>query len=301
MAMSLVEAASFGADAVQRLLAVARHPELLSYAAKAIVDLVGMMPVAAVDGVLDGLDPTVPQQLDIGFSIAQERLVRHHNIGSVGIALHTAAQREGLAGAWLAPTLHPLEVDHRVYLPFGGPHGTPKPERMVVEPLRKVRATTLREALAIHSLAPIDKPVSQRVLAAHEAMLQESNGKIETQAFETGAGTRTANLGPAIDLDARVYTWSPRVATFTFFLSRPGAYARSRSVWHMRYLMGQALAGVVDAPPNASFLAVMDLVEEFDWYKVEAAPGWFFDVAWDYGILGCGIGRGALLLATDTD
>ena len=62
------------------------------------------------------------------------------------------------------------------------------------------------------------------------------------------------------------------------------------------------MAGLVGSSWPVSFEELVDLAQSCDWYDIEIDSDWFYQVAWDLGIMvRSPLNTLGVLLATDTD
>lgn len=85
--------------------------------------------------------------------------------------------------------------------------------------------------------------------------------------------------------------------------SSGGAYGGGCYGAYGRLLAWRSVAGLIGADERDSFADVSTLAEKCDWSSYEAANDWFYQVAWDIGLVCVRPGRKqvAILAATDTD
>ena len=95
-----------------------------------------------------------------------------------------------------------------------------------------------------------------------------------------------------------------RALSFLFSAaSGGGAYSGPPRGAHGRLAAWQSLAGLVGARDDASVETVAALAKQCTWWEFTAENDWFFQVAWDLGLVALRPqGRSlAVLAATDTD
>jgi hypothetical protein len=158
--------------------------------------------------------------------------------------------------------------------------------------------------------------VNLRAAVAHWA--RESNGVVEARSFVLNPWLSSEDLSIAglmsLGLDClretkpkhvHIARVAPSRALSILFsaASGGGAYSGSPRGAHGRLAAWQSLAGLVGARDDASVEAIAALAKQCTWWEFTAENGWFFQVAWDLGLVALRPqGRSlAVLAATDTD
>ena len=147
---------------------------------------------------------------------------------------------------------------------------------------------------------------------------QESNGKTEARAF-TVKSALSANdvLGPFLlsldltclagvrpdDVHLRVATPAEALEVLFSASANGGAYNSGRYGAYGRLEAWQSLAGLAGAAIGETFDAVSSRVESCAWWRFEANADWFYQIAWDLGLVALSPSGHAIhvLAATDTD
>jgi hypothetical protein len=94
-----------------------------------------------------------------------------------------------------------------------------------------------------------------------------------------------------------------RVFHHLFSAAHGGAYSRDRGAAYARLEAWQSLAGLVGLGHVGGIQAVEDAVEKCRWLEIGTDHPWFYQVAWDLGLVCLRPDRRtlAILVATDTD
>jgi hypothetical protein len=147
---------------------------------------------------------------------------------------------------------------------------------------------------------------------------RESNGIIEARVFALNPWVSSEDVSVAglmsLGLDCLRATKAKQVhissssASYALSIlfsaaSGGGAYSRPPRGAHGRLAAWQSLAGLVGARDDASVETIAALAKQCTWWEFTAENDWFFQVAWDLGLLALRPqGRSlAVLAATDTD
>lgn len=154
--------------------------------------------------------------------------------------------------------------------------------------------------------------------AAVSNWAEESNGRIEARAYDLAEPVESdavAHLLVALGLECldgvgprkrlALSSCEPEDVWETLFAaaSTGGAYNNGGYGAYGRLAAWRSLAALSGTSAQAPFGEVERNARRCDWYRFDAASGWFHDVAWDVGVVCVAPGRRrlAVLAATDTD
>lgn len=218
---------------------------------------------------------------------------------------------------WLPLTRQPLENDLSEYLPHYSPRskscsGMPAVEEGVGTLPAFV---TLKAVWTEPGLALTD---AERIRSAVHNWEAESNGQSEIRLFQSDrdvpAAAVTFSLLRSLPLECLAgaseadLTLGPVTATFvlsTLFSAacNGGAYNKGVGGACGRLTAWTSLGAMLGAPEGSSLEAIAEQAECCDWFSFLATGGWFYDVAWDVGLICLRPDRRTLLVlaATDTD
>lgn len=147
---------------------------------------------------------------------------------------------------------------------------------------------------------------------------EHSNGKIEAKLIQTTSPITTSDLSAkhllnlqleclagATPKDVKVDIIKPERAFAILFLAAScgGAYTSGEDGAYGRLAAWKSLAAIVGVADNVSFDEVANAVKESGWCSFEATTEWFYNVAWDFGIVCVRPDKRhiAVLAATDED
>lgn len=129
---------------------------------------------------------------------------------------------------------------------------------------------------------------------------EHSNGKFEAKLFQTTSPISAADvsakqllnlqlecLANATPQDVRVdlVTTDHVFAILFSAASHGGAYPSGVDGAYGRLAAWKSLASLVGVAETASFDEVCDAVSQSDWCSIESTAKWFYNVAWDFGIV----------------
>ncbi|MDP3510096.1 MAG: DUF6183 family protein [Candidatus Melainabacteria bacterium] len=144
---------------------------------------------------------------------------------------------------------------------------------------------------------PLDQVSVARCVRKWE---EHSNGKIEAKLFQTTSPITTSDLSAkhllnlqleclasATPKDVKVDIVTPEHAFAILFLAAScgGAYTSGEEGAYGRLAAWKSLAALVGVADSASFDEVSSAVKQSDWCSFEASTEWFYNVAWDFGIV----------------
>ncbi len=274
--------------------------------------LVAKQPPEVVEAILHNLRPKTDQQ-EMAALILYEGVLRKK------IAAHskfTQQLRDDLSEdshplAWLPLELHEMECcitlmayyfyEANVEIPFG--------------PDARVAATPIpTSAFNLIMQETTTEKEARLISSAVDRWARFSNGQIEAGVFTAEEALPTDNTFlPSIKLKSLAlgssYPVSAHLSAADAFsilfaaAEAGGAYCGGHYGAYGRLLAWRSVAGLVGADEGDSFADVSALAESCDWSSYEAANDWFYQVAWDIGLVCVRPGRKqvAILAATDTD
>lgn len=167
---------------------------------------------------------------------------------------------------------------------------------------------------APHARPIADDAMLERVASAVEPWVNGSNGKLEANAFElvpplgdVVPGAWLVRALPLACLDGRDLRVEraelSRICSVLFSASSGGAYSSGLGGAYGRRAVWTSVAALAGAPATMPVVEVDALAARCAWLTFRAHSGWWYDVAWDLGVLAVRAGGGsvAVLAATDTD
>lgn len=293
------------------------HPEIWRQAH--LATLLASGQEAKTLGVLFSLETNGPDQSDLLACLSQEMVVRQMSVsgaamsGFSGAHVDKASQPQG----WLPLTLVSGEEELAQFIPqrrFGSSSCA-----LPFGPSAAEERRTWSQPTGDAHVAAIE--VMQSTTAPVEAVanwLQESNGKAESRLFAldrpvepTEISINTlAELGLECLMEAKQNDVHLRRVALADVLSllfsaaaNGGTYNSGHFAAFGRLRIWQSVAGLIGSPAGASFAEVVTLAEQCTWFLFDAVSDWFYQVAWDLGVLALRPdGRTlAVLAATDTD
>lgn len=165
--------------------------------------------------------------------------------------------------------------------------------------------------------APLADPeVERRLLQALEPWTTRSNGKLEAKLFAVTPALGPAALGkwllrglPLACLEGASRLFADRAAADAVFgalfaaAANGGAYSAGLGGAYGRRAAWTSMGALVGAPADAAVDAVDALADRAAFLTFSAPDGWFYDVAWDLGVVALRPdgATAAVVAATDTD
>jgi hypothetical protein len=163
-----------------------------------------------------------------------------------------------------------------------------------------------------------DPALAVRIASPVAGWQERSNGLVEARAFGLARRLDAGRLSTAVlrslglesvgDAGAagvRAVRLTPAQAFNRLFSAAcsGGAYPSGLGGAYSRLAAWRSVAGLAGAPEGEGVDAVAERAGRCAWVSFHAASGWFYDIAWDLGILALRPdGRSiAVLAATDTD
>ncbi|MEV0282296.1 DUF6183 family protein [Streptomyces sp. NPDC050610] len=162
-----------------------------------------------------------------------------------------------------------------------------------------------------------DRAQTEAIATAANDWQEHSNGKVEARVFASDVPLDRADLRGVIDAlpleclagarhgTVRMSASTAEGAWRMLFsvASRGGAYSRSRYGAYGRLAAWHSMTGLVGAPVGTEFEQIDASARTCTGYDLGTETDWFYDVAWDFGILALRPDQHhvAVLAATDTD
>ncbi len=217
--------------------------------------------------------------------------------------------------AWLP--LHRVDTEHsadfRRYR--GGASVMHIPSSNFTGELENLTSSSLTGKLFKTVPLPFDQVAAARCVRQWE---EHSNCKIEAKLIQTTSPITTSDLSAkhllnlqleclagATPKDVKVDIIKPERAFAILFLAAScgGAYNSGEDGAYGRLAAWKSLAAIVGVADNASFDEVANAVKQSSWCSFEATTEWFYNVAWDFGIVCVRPDKRhiAVLAATDED
>ena len=231
--------------------------------------------------------------------------------------------------AWLPLTLLAEERSLPRYLPRNGPQGkswaTPSAQETAPEPklslehglftAAETSPSAVRASWVVEDLHEGDVMRLRSAVANWE---QESNGMIEARVLRADAAVAAGALTPAAvlslpmeclagaseaDLWFVFYSVADALASLFAAACNGGAYNSGHGGAYGRLMVWRSAGALVGADEGASIGSVAALAGRCAWFSFSAKSAWFYEVAWDLGLMALRPdGRAlAMLAATDTD
>lgn len=220
---------------------------------------------------------------------------------------------------WLPPVLLAQEKMFPKYLPQRGrgmnsvSWAIPGLEDDAVDPL--LAPNDMKVSWQEAKVSPEEKAALE---AAVFDWTQNSNGKIESYLFASETAVPAEAITPAtvlaLPLDCLIGTDSADLRLVPYPASRAlallfcaasggGAYTIGYDGAYGRLAAWRSAAALVGANKDADIHQVASLIRACFWFSCRSKSGWFYDIAWDVGLLTLRPdGRTlAVLAATDTD
>jgi uncharacterized protein (TIGR02996 family) len=220
--------------------------------------------------------------------------------------------------AYLPLVLMDIENEFKNYLPQYGNQGSSwsmalDPSRQRAQPLA---AGSSNDPITVREVE--DSSSASRIGAAVRNWQEESNGQVEVRVFQLprpiGADEVTVEFLRSLGLDSlreaeaqdiRGERIPPSHAANILFsaASSGGAYSRGLLGAYGRLETWHSLAGLAGASDKESVQSIAAAVERCMWFSFDAASEWFYQIAWDLGLMvirqdGMSL---AVLAASDTD
>jgi hypothetical protein len=220
--------------------------------------------------------------------------------------------------AWLPLIL--LETESEISLPSFHLGGTSYqlPFGPTNQPMQRTHMPDVEghSVPAVQETTNVDE--SRRIRSAVTNWEEESNGRSEARTFTlpesipvsalTGTLLRSLDLEclrDATPIDLQPVPIAPSWAFRSLFAaaSTGGAYNSGHYGAYGRYEAWRSIAGMAGASEQDTVSAVEIVAKQADWLRLEAKTEWFYQVAWDFGliVLRSGGSSLAVLAATDTD
>ena len=258
-------------------------------------------------------------QQDLLACLAQEMVVRHIPVEGVGTSGFSASDvvRASRPLSWLPLALVSGEEELAWFLPrrkfrgssCGAPFGPDTPEERHAEP----QPTGDAFAAAVEVLPSTTAPTE-----AVANWLHESNGKAESRLFVLDGSVEPAEISITTliglgleclkgaereDVRLRRAALADVLNVLFSAAANGGAYSSGHFAAFGRQEMWRSVAGLAGSSEGASFQEVGAQAEQCNWFLFDAASDWFYQVAWDMGVLVLRPNRRSLavLAATDTD
>jgi uncharacterized protein (TIGR02996 family) len=163
-----------------------------------------------------------------------------------------------------------------------------------------------------------DAEAVSRIAAVHRSWTDGSNGNVEARIFRTDRTLIEEDVTTALLQSLRLaalaglgatgihaeFVSPARAFSILFWAAcNGGAYTRGRLGAYGRLDMWESVGGLVGASAGESVLALAELAKQCVWMSVDTTSDWFFNVAWDFGLVVVRPDRRSLavLMATDTD
>jgi uncharacterized protein (TIGR02996 family) len=219
----------------------------------------------------------------------------------------------------LPPRLLPIEVGFADYLPRYGSSGSSAELPLVLlrEPEQLPQGAEPPGGLPA-MLDRTDETFVRGAVSAVRNWRGESNGKAEARLFGVGRPVQDGQLSVAFLLSlqlacltgtsqdaVRAERLRPGEAMNHLFAaaSNGGAYGGGLLGAYGRLAAWASAQALTGASPGQSIEQVAALAEQCLWHSFGADPGWFYNVAWDLGLIAVRPDRRSLavLAATDTD
>ena len=276
--------------------------------------LVAKQSPEVVAAILHNLRPKTDQQEMAALILYEGVLRKKIAARSKSIQeLHDDLSQAGHSLAWLPLELH--EIERHITLMtyhFGGASvELPLP----FGPDTRASATPIPTSslnLALHETTT--EKEARLISSAVDRWTRFSNGQIEAGVFAAERilppdnsfllSLKLKSLAPESSHLVSAHLSAAEAFSILFAAAEAGgAYPSGYHGAYGRLFAWQSVTGLVGADEEDSFADVSALAESCDWSFYEASNDWFYQVAWDIGLVCVRPGRKqvALLAATDTD
>jgi uncharacterized protein (TIGR02996 family) len=257
-----------------------------------------------------------PETIEYHSCLLHELVLREHNVPAIaGGNDHYAAMRlRNHPLAWLLPELLPVEAGISLYLPRFGPTawGTNVSEPTNLSPPPDRSASLASRVIGAENPSP-----NSAAWAAVRGWQEESNGKLEAWVLNLDEPAAPDHLGAAwirrlgdeslSDLfgpGLRIVPVTPAPAWQLLFCCAQSGGAYGRREWgaYGRLHAWQSFGWLAGVDHGMSMEWVAHQAQQCAWFSL-GGTDWFFDLAWDLGLIALRPDRMslAILAATDTD
>lgn len=255
-----------------------------------------------------------PEDVEFLACLVQEAVTRHGRLESEPItAFWSALAGSGHPLSWLPLALSDAEsnLSLRHYALFGESFGLPfGPEYREEEDIPE-STDVIAPTVTLGTRCAID---TEGVFAAVRDWRDASNGKLECKAYQLDPTAVSSLAESLLALDLECLAGAPSVlvkerppeeAFGILFAaaSSGGAYNSGAQAAYGRLLAWQSAAALGGAESGVGFEDVKRSFVQATWYSFSSLSDWFYQVAWDIGLIAIRPDHGsvAILAATDTD